>query len=120
MIFSFASDHSPGRFFSKAFSVRELLLLRLRTGISGWPFVIGYSEDEPPTNPGLVGICWCIPDPLALLLIHVSSGKGTSTDFDGWWCIELTWPVELERAGIALGEDGFSIEGGSMFVHELR
>lgn len=80
MIFSFASDHSPGRRFSNAFSVRELLLLRLLAGIPGCPFVMGYSEDAP----GLVGICWCIPEVLALLLIHVSSGRGTSTGFDGW------------------------------------
>jgi hypothetical protein len=40
--------------------------------------------------------------------IHDSSGKGFSTDFEGWCATPLTKPVELDRVGIALGDAGFS------------
>lgn len=92
MIFSFSGDHSPG--------LREVCVSEREWRLRLVPFV------NASTRGGLDGLAGVI-----LLPSQVSSGKGTSTFFDE---LPLVCPAELERAGIALGEDGLSSTEGDI------
>lgn len=54
----------------------------------------------------------CVGDGIDLCLlageIQLSSGRGLRTGLEGWLTMPFMTPVELERVGMALGEDGFS------------
>ena len=43
--------------------------------------------------------------------IQLSSGRGLRTDFEAGLAMPFVTPVELDRAGMALGEVGFSPMG---------
>src|SRR5205814_5131037 len=68
------------------------------------PFAI-FAASPRGAAPALIegsDLCLCAE------AIHVSSGRGLRTDFDGSLWRLLVIPTELTRSGMAFGEIGFS------------